>query len=100
MDLEYSGRGMTYVGTDEYLQFLRGKGFYFREDALGFIHFGKQYANASDELANIAIELTLKAQKKFDGSFYISLLELLVTNKITSRNGAVKFVKEHNLMTI
>jgi hypothetical protein len=80
--------------VEEYLHFLQSKGFQLREDAIGFIYFGKNYTNASDELANAAIELTLKAQKSFDGSFYVSLLETLVSNEISSRREAVKFVKE------
>ncbi|EWG08380.1 DUF6123 family protein [Cytobacillus firmus] len=80
--------------VEEYLQFLKSKGFQFKEDAVGFIYFGKHYTNASDELTNAAIELTLKAQKSFDGSFYVSLLETLVSKNITSRREAIKFVKE------
>ncbi|GIN60823.1 hypothetical protein J27TS8_08160 [Robertmurraya siralis] len=86
------------VGLEDYLQLLSSKGFQFGEDAIGFIYFGKQYTNASDELARTALELTLKAQKSFDGSFYISLLELLMSNQITSRNEAIKFIKEQNIL--
>ena len=88
------------VRTDEYLQFLKGKGFQFYEDAIGFIYFGKQYTNASDEMANTAIELTLKVQKSFDGSFYMSLLEELTSHNITSRSDAIQHVKEKNLLAI
>jgi hypothetical protein len=84
--------------VEEYLHFLQSKGFQFREDAVGFIYFGKHYTNASDELANAAIELTLKAQKSFDGSFYVSLLETLVSKNITSRREAIKFVKEKSII--
>ncbi|OLS37800.1 hypothetical protein BTR25_15635 [Bacillus sp. MRMR6] len=86
--------------VDEYVHYLRGKGFQFEEDAIGFIYFGKHYTNAPDELINTAIELTLKAQKSFDGSFYVSLLETLVSNKIGTRTEAIKFVKEKEIMAI
>lgn len=86
--------------TEDYLLNLRDKGFQLREDAIGFIYFGKQYTNASDELTNTAIELTLKAQKTFDGSFYVSLLEMLTSNKIQSRVEAIKFVKDQKLLVI
>jgi hypothetical protein len=86
--------------VDEYLHYLEGKGFHFQEDAIGFIYFGKHYTNASDELINSAIEITLKAQKTFDGSFYVSLLETLVSSKIQTRNAALKFVKERELVAI
>ena len=68
--------------VEEYLHDLSGKGFQFQEDAIGFIYFGKHYTNAPDEIISTAIELTLKAQKGFDGSFYLSLLETLTVNKI------------------
>jgi hypothetical protein len=90
----------VFVGLDDYLQLLGSKGFQFGEDAIGFIYFGKQYTNASDELARTAIELTLKAQKTFDGSFYVSLLELLISNKITSRAEAIKFVKDQDILAV
>jgi hypothetical protein len=86
--------------VDEYVHYLRGKGFQFQEDAIGFIYFGKHYTNAPDELINTAIELTLKAQKSFDGSFYVSLLETLVSNKIGTRTEAIKFVKEKEILAI
>lgn len=85
--------------VEDYLCFLQSKGFQFQDDAIGFIYFGKHYTNASDELINTAIELTLKAQKKFDGSFYVSLLEMLVANKIKTRREAIQFVKEKELLS-
>jgi len=89
------------VGTvEDYLHHLGGKGFQFQEDAIGFIFFGKHYTNASDEMINTAIELTLKAQKSFDGSFYVSLLETLISNKISSREDAIRFVTEKELLVI
>ncbi|PLT28392.1 DUF6123 family protein [Peribacillus deserti] len=84
--------------VEEYLYDLEAKGFSFAEDAIGFIYFGKQYTNASDTIVNIAIEITLKAQKDFDGSFYISLLESLVQNNITSKKRATHFALERNLI--
>jgi hypothetical protein len=86
--------------VEEYLHDLRGKGFQFQEDAIGFIYFGKHYTNAPDEIINTAIELTLKAQKGFDGSFYLSLLETLTANNIKTRNAALKYVKENALLAI
>jgi hypothetical protein len=89
------------LGTvEEYLYHLEGKGFQFQDDAIGFIFFGKHYTNASDEMIITAIELTLKAQKSFDGSFYVSLLETLISNKISTRKDALKFVTEKELIVI
>ena len=71
-----------------------------REDAIGFIYFGQQYTNSADDITNAAIELTLKAQKDFDGSFYISLLETFAANKIITRKAAFQYVREKELLTI
>ena len=86
--------------VEEYLHYLEGKGFQFQDDAIGFIFFGKHYTNATDEMINTAIELTLKAQKCFDGSFYVSLLETLISNQIDTRKDAIKFIKEKELLAL
>ncbi|MBT2656333.1 hypothetical protein J7E81_14025 [Bacillus sp. ISL-18] len=86
--------------VEDYLHYLKGKGFHFQDDAVGFIFFGKHYTNASDEMINTAIELTLKAQKRFDGSFYVALLEMLTANNINTRKAALKYVKENELLAI
>ncbi|MBM4762061.1 DUF6123 family protein [Bacillus sp. B15-48] len=83
---------------ENYLQNLKSKGFHFGEDVIGFIYFGKQYTGASDELTNVAIEYTLKAQRKFDGSFYISLLETFSNNGICNREEAVRYVNNQKLL--
>lgn len=85
---------------NDFLLDLKSKGFHFGEDAKGFIHFGKQYTGASDELVNTAIELTLKAQIKFDGSFYLSLLETFKVNKIQNRNEAIHFLRKKQLLVL
>jgi|SRR4051812_12279809 hypothetical protein len=96
------GRGLvkTLLTVEDYLHYLKGKGFQFQDDAVGFIFFGKHYTNASDEMINTAIELTLKAQKRFDGSFYVALLEMLIANNINTRKAALRYVKENELLAI
>lgn len=84
---------------DDFLLDLRRKGFKFEEDVIGFIYFGKQYTGASDSIIKAAIEITLKAQKEFDGSFYISLLESLKQNNIHSRNSAFEYAEKIGLIT-
>ena len=86
--------------VEDYLLYLRSKGFQLREDAVGFIYFGQHYTDSTDEITNAAIEITLKAQKDFDGSFYISLLETFASNKIHSRRAALQFVKEIELLAV
>ncbi|WP_442853991.1 DUF6123 family protein [Bacillus sp. FJAT-18017] len=92
--------GVNVQTLDSFLQGLQSKGFQFQEDAVGFIYFGKLYTNASDELAIAAVELTLKVQFSFEGSFYVSLLETLVANKVKTRKAALKFVKDNQLLAI
>lgn len=82
----------------EYILFLQSKGFLINDDAIGFIYFGKRYTNAADELVNSAIEITLKAQKTFDGSFYLCLLEALKEANVQNRKQAYQFVKAKNIL--
>lgn len=89
---------MLAVSTNEYINHLQTKGFSFREDTMGFIEFGKIYTASSDKLVNLAIEITLKAQYEFDGSFYIAVLEMFKAHNIKSKKAAYKLVKEHNIL--
>ncbi|WP_050615360.1 DUF6123 family protein [Bacillus testis] len=84
--------------VDQYIEKLSYKGFSFGEDALGFIYFGKELTGSSDLVVNTAIEITLKAQKTFDGSFYVSLLEGLKKEGITTRRAAFRFAESYNLL--
>ncbi|WP_409251117.1 DUF6123 family protein [Bacillus sp. SCS-153A] len=84
--------------TEDFLIHLENKGFKFGEDAIGFIYFGKRSVNASDEIVNAAIEITLKAQKRFDNSFYISLLETLYSNNIKTRKAAWRYAESLELL--
>ncbi|WP_226666778.1 DUF6123 family protein [Metabacillus litoralis] len=82
----------------EYVDDLNAKGFVFGEDVYGFIQFGKDYTDANDTMVNIAIELTLKIQKEFDGAFFISLLEMFNKESITNRKQAYYFSQKLNLI--
>ncbi len=83
--------------TEEYLQQLTAKGFKFGEDSLGFIEFGKHYTGSSDYMVNIAIEVTLKAQKQFDGSF-VSFLEMIKQEQVQSKQDAFHLAKEKKII--
>lgn len=85
------------MNVEQYIEHLGYKGFSFGDDAQGFIYFGKELTGANDALVNAAIEITLKAQKRFDGSFYISLLEALNQHNIKSRKQALKFAEKSKL---
>ncbi|PLR66840.1 MULTISPECIES: DUF6123 family protein [Bacillaceae] len=82
----------------DFLLHLKGKGFQLKEDARGFIEFGKHYTGAEDELVIIAIELTLKAQKEFDGSFFVSLLETLTKEKAATRKQAIHIAQNLHII--
>ena len=82
---------------EEYICTLSSKGFKLGEEAIGFIYFGKEMTSAPDWIANIAIECTLKAQRRFDGGFYVSLLETLMNNKVSSRKEAYYLMKEYGI---
>jgi len=84
--------------VQDYIQFLAQKGFQLGEDSIGFITFGQHYTDSSDELVNTAIEVTLKAQKEFDGSFFISLLEMYKENQVTQRKDALKMAIMKNVL--
>jgi hypothetical protein len=78
--------------TGEYIEFLNSKGIYFNEQQIGFIYFGRKYTGISDQMINNAIELTLKVQREFDGSFYIGLLEVFKEKNIDTYDLALEYI--------
>lgn len=91
------GRVACKMTVDQYLEQLENRGFTFGEDAKGFIFFGKEFTGAKDIIVIAAIEITLKVQKEFDGSFFVSLLEALKQNNINTRKKALQFAHESKL---
>lgn len=86
------------LSVGEYIQYLHSKGFRLKEDSICFIFFGMDYVDADENLVKTAIEITLKVQKQFDGSFYLSLLETLKNENIENREQVYNFVKEKHLL--
>ena len=86
------------MNVEQYIEHLEYKGFILGDDAKGFIFFGKEMTDSSDQVVKAAIEITLKAQKTFDGSFYISLLEALKERRVLTRRKALQFAEESNLL--
>ncbi len=84
--------------VDEYIQFLTDKGFHFGEEELGFISFGQRYSATSDDQVNAAIEITLKAQRHFDGSYFVALLEQLKSENITTRKSSFYYAKQKGIL--
>lgn len=89
---------MSLQKIEDYLFYLEDKGFHLKEDARGFISFGKHYTGASDEMVNGAIEWTLKVQKEFDGSFFMLLLESLIVQNIKKRQQIHSFLKKKGMI--
>ncbi len=90
---------LNMFGTvSDYVDYLISKGFVLGDDANGFIEFGQHYTDTQDEVVIIAIELTLKIQKEFDGSFFISLLENFKSEEITNRKEALLFMESLHLI--
>ncbi|MBB5323549.1 hypothetical protein HNQ34_000641 [Anoxybacillus tepidamans] len=82
----------------QYFDFLASKGFRLGEDSFRFVQFGQQYAQASDELTIMALEWTLKIQKQFDGSFFLSLLEEFRKQQLATNKQVRLFMKEKGLI--
>ncbi len=87
------GIGLGHLSLADYLEHLWVKGFKLSDEQVRFIYFGKKYTEATDDLVRIALETTLRLQFQFDGSFYISLLELLKEHQITSFKEAKQLFK-------
>jgi hypothetical protein len=86
--------------VEEYVQFLKEKGFMFGEEELGFISFGQMYSGTNDSQVITAIEITLKAQRHFDGSYFVALLEQLKSEGITSRKAAFEYAEQKGILTV
>ncbi|KAB8138444.1 hypothetical protein F9U64_04640 [Gracilibacillus oryzae] len=77
-----------------YLENLWSKGFKLTDEEVRFIYFGMKYTNTSAKQVKIALSLTLQIQLSFDGSFYISLLELFHSNHVKTMKEARKLLQE------
>lgn len=86
------------VTLGDYIEILWEKGFKLTDEEVQFIYFGKQYTDANDWLIIMAIKTTLQIQRQFDGSFYISLLELLQEKKVTTEKQAKKEFQNKGIM--
>jgi hypothetical protein len=85
---------MRVQSTGEYIQFLSGKGIRLTEEEIGFIYFGKQYTDSGDDVVNSAIETTLKVQVRFDGSYYVALLEAFKKAGVKNWQDARRYVRK------
>ncbi|MFG6148738.1 DUF6123 family protein [Halobacillus sp. B23F22_1] len=80
-----------------YLEDLWSKGFKLSDENVHFIYFGKNSTNTEDWKVILALQMTLKFQKKFDPSFYISLLEHISDRSIMTKKSAYQSLEERGL---
>jgi len=85
------------TSLEDFIADIEAKGFKLNDEAIGFIYFGQKFTNAPDQLVQIAIEITLKLQRGFDSSFYLSVLEEMVQEKILSRQVALTHFREKGI---
>ncbi|WP_244093837.1 DUF6123 family protein [Jeotgalibacillus sp. R-1-5s-1] len=83
---------------DDFMADLDSRGFKLDDEAIGFIYFGRKYTGASDQIVKTAIEATLKIQKRFDSSFYMSVLEELVKLNQPSRKDMINHLKAKGMI--
>ena len=86
-----------YQSLADYLENLWDKGFKLTDEQVRFIYFAKKFTNSNEWLACVALENTLKFKFNFNGSFYISLLELLNEHDVSSRNEALQVLKQKGI---
>lgn len=88
---------MQQLSLLDYLEWLWSRGFRLAEEDVQFIFFGKSLANANDVRVKLAIESTLQLKFKFDGSFYIGILELFNEHEVMNKKDAIKLLKLKNM---
>ncbi|WP_440895694.1 DUF6123 family protein [Amphibacillus sp. Q70] len=81
----------------DYLEYLWDKGFKLTDEQVRFIYFAKKYTNSNEWLSCVALEITLKLQLYFNGSFYISLLEVLNEFKVKTRKDVNQVLKQKGI---
>ncbi|SER12076.1 hypothetical protein SAMN04487944_101301 [Gracilibacillus ureilyticus] len=81
-----------------FLENLWTKGFKLTDEEVQFIYFGMKYTNTTAKQVKIALSLTLQLKLQFDGSFYISLLELCQNHNIGTMREARNALKEKQII--
>ncbi|MFC7370686.1 DUF6123 family protein [Fictibacillus iocasae] len=76
---------------ENYLDHLSSKGIRFEDGQVQFLLFGKHYCDASDIQVECAIEFMLKAQFRFDPSYFIELLKRLKEENVVSKKEAYMY---------
>lgn len=77
-----------------FLEDIWSKGFRLTDEDVRFIYFGKSYADLPEQLVIIAVKATLQFQHRFDGSFYISLLDFFREHHIQTKREAWELLEQ------
>ncbi|WP_226034737.1 DUF6123 family protein [Aquibacillus saliphilus] len=77
-----------------YIEDLWTKGFKLTDEEVRFIYFGKNSTDAPEWKIMLALRITLRVQKSFDASFFLSLLELLNSDTIKTKKEANTALKD------
>ncbi|MDC3413002.1 DUF6123 family protein [Terrihalobacillus insolitus] len=80
-----------------FIEDLWTKGFRLTDEDIRFIYFGKNSTNTPDWKVVLAMKTTLRFQQELDGSFFISILELLGDEAIDTTKDALLLLKEKGL---
>ncbi|WP_431799176.1 DUF6123 family protein [Halobacillus andaensis] len=83
-----------------YLEDLWTRGFKLSDEHVHFIYFGKNSTNTEDWKVIVALQITLKYQKKFDPSFYISVLELIGRETVTTKKHAYQALEKYGFSSV
>ncbi|GGC99090.1 DUF6123 family protein [Pontibacillus salipaludis] len=80
-----------------FIEDLWSKGFRLKDKDIHFIYFGKNYTNSEDWLVIFALKITIQFQMKFDGSFFIGVLEYLQENHPRTKRDAWILIEQKGL---
>ncbi|SDL68108.1 DUF6123 family protein [Sediminibacillus halophilus] len=80
-----------------FIEDLWTQGFKLSDEDIHFIYLGKNTTNAPDWMTIKALKVTLQFQLHFDGSFFISVLELLAGERVKTTNQADRLLRDKGL---
>ncbi|WP_407268647.1 DUF6123 family protein [Radiobacillus sp. PE A8.2] len=76
-----------------YIEDLWSRGFKLSDEDVHFIYFGKNSTRAPEWKIILSLQVTLRYQRAFDGSFFLSVLELLEKDFVKNRRQADSVLK-------
>jgi len=80
-----------------FIEDLWTKGFRLTDKDIHFIYLGKHSTNSEDWLVILAVKATIQFQFKFEGSFYLSVLEFLSENHPATRKKAWQLLEQKGM---